>query len=204
MQNKLTIIFKCTKRPKAIKRALTAIRKQTDPDYQLLCLIDTKGRGMRWSNRNLKLTKQFITGNYVYTYEDDDEFIYNDFVKDIKQANLPDITFVKSYIIDKLYPLEETWGIKPEPAKIGTPCFISSNKIYQDYIHYADVDGASDWEYISKVWEKPDLKVKWWDQIVNKSYRMDKKLETNEAVDFKSILDQFDIPEADRIYGWDH
>ena len=206
MQNKLTIIFKCTKRPKGIRRALTAIRRQTDPDYQLLCLIDEKGRGMGWSNRNLMHTKQNITGDYIYTYEDDDEMIYDDFVKDLKKITSNrtvqhDLILVRAYIKDELYPKEETWLKEPQPAKIGTPCFVSANRIYQEYIHYADVDGASDWEYISKVWEKPNLKVYWWNEIVNKSFRMDKKLETDDEVDFGAILDEFDVPEKDRIYG---
>lgn len=207
----VTFVMRCTKRPKELIRAVTSIRKQTDDDYQLLFLIDTKGRGIPWANSNLSYTKQYVKGKYVYLYEDDDEFIHNDFVKDLKpivKNNNPDVIFVRAYIGPNsgdgkdLYPKEETWLKEPEPAKIGTPCYIVSNEIYKDYIHYYDTPQAADWFFISEVWKKEGLNVYWWNEIVNKSYRMDKKID--DKADIIKTLDKLKVPEEDRIYGVDH
>jgi hypothetical protein len=208
----LTFVFRCTKRYKPIKRALSSLRKQTDRDYQILCLADEKGRGIGWANHNLPKQKQYVRGKYVYLYEDDDEFIYNGFVKKLKRIvkknNNPDVIFVKAFIgagADKtnkdisLYPLKKYWGKKPGLAKIGTPCFIVSNEIYQEYIQYFAKNRSADYNFISHVWEKKDLKVFWWDKIVNKSFRMNNKVEEKDF-NMGKVFKGFKIPKQDRIY----
>ena len=210
----LTFVLRCTRRSFGLQRSLSTLRKQTDNDYQILCLIDEKGRGIRWANKNLCYTNQYVKGKYVYLSEDDDEFQHIDFIKDLKDIvflNSPDVIFVRSYIgcnnqceeIERnIYPLEKTWEKEPQPACIGTPCFVVTNEIYQKYIkHYNKVRGA-DINFISHIYNTKGLKIYWWNKIVNKSYRMDNRKD-KEDVDFEKILDEFNIPIEDRIYGED-
>jgi hypothetical protein len=201
----LTIVFRCTNRPAGIRRALEALRAQSDQDYQLLCLIDDKGRGIPWANKNLKYTKQHVKGEYVYMYEDDDQLQYVDFVKDLKRIvsdTQADVVMCKALIWDKVFPTALVWQNKPIISQIGTPCFAVSNKVYQRHVHAEDVQKCGDFHFISDVWTK-GYRTYWWNEVVNSSNHLRGKTESLDQP-LNSIFDEFNVPEEDRIWGTDH
>lgn len=201
----ITFVFRCTNRPAGIHRALASLQKQSDPDYQILCLIDDKGRGIPWANKNLKHTKQHVRGKFVYMYEDDDEFQHPDFIKDLKRIvadHEPQVIMCKALIENKVFPKPLVWRNKPIISQIGTPCFIVSNEVHQAHVHAEDVQKCGDYHFISDVWTG-GYKTYWWDQVVNSSSHDRGKRSTGET-DIGEILDAFRIPEADRVWGQDH
>ena len=200
----LTFAFRLTTRPAGIHKALSSLKKQTDQDFQTLCLIDDKGRGIPWANKNLKHTKQHVKGKYVYMLEDDDELQYNDLVKDLKAivkgAN-PHVVMVKALIEGKAYPSSMVWHNKPIISQIGTPCFIVSNEVYQKHVHAEDVQKCGDYHFISDVWTKK-YPTYWWDKVINSSTHA--RGQREDECNFTEIFDEFNIPEEDRIFGQDH
>jgi hypothetical protein len=200
----LTFVFRCTNRPAGIHRALSSLRKQTDQDFQTLCLIDDVGRGIPWANKNLKHTKQHVKGKFVYMLEDDDDFLHDDFIKDLKKIvsdHSPGVIMCKALIEGKVFPKPLVWRNKPIISQIGTPCFIVSNAVYQRHVHAEDVQKCGDFHFLSDLWPMK-YPTYWWDQVVNASSHDRGK--RADKVDIAGILDVFNIPDEDRIWGQDH
>ena len=200
----MTFIFRCTNRPQGIKRALRALRKQTDYDYQILCLVDDQVRGLAFANESLAVAKHLVKGKYVYIYEDDDEFIHHDFIKELKERvkdSDPDVIMVKSKIGEVTYPTEG-WEQRPILGKIGMPCFCVSNVVYQKHAEEFNTDDCADYHFLKDVFDYP-YKIDWWDKMINHAYSYHRTKIENEPINFRSILKKFDIPTMDIIYGHD-
>ena len=200
----LTFAFRLTTRPAGIHKALSSLKKQTDQDFQTLCLIDDKGRGIGWANKNLKHTKQHVRGQYVYMFEDDDEMLHDDFVRDLKgivKRRNPSVVMCKALIEGKPYPTSLVWQNRPIISQIGTPCFIVSREVYLAHVHAEDVQKCGDFHFISDVWTR-GYPTYWWDRVINSSTHA--RGQRAKTADIRGILDAFDIPEEDRVWGQDH
>ena len=113
----LTFAFRLTTRPAGIHKALSSLKKQTDQDFQTLCLIDDKGRGIGWANKNLKHI--IGTSDLAIAIKDTDPYT-NGLAKIIDPyMNIPEneITFTYTYknLIRKLIDFFQDPILRDDP-----------------------------------------------------------------------------------------
>jgi len=165
------------RRPKMFELNTISVSSQKDKDFEHVILYDFIGIGSAKANQMFFQNKESVLGDYVFMLDDDDIFISDEFVGDIKKIvkenNRPGIIFVRMLINDSLLPTTNlVWG-KDILYKhhIGTSCFVMRNDLWQDNIHLFSATQIGDFDFINCVFEKKPT-VFWQDKIYSKTLRV--------------------------------
>jgi len=134
-----------------------SIEMQTDNDYVHLILEDKIGIGSHKANLMFNENKDFVEGEYVFMLDDDDCFIRNDFISDMKSIsikyNYPEIIFVQMTLGGRLIPDEFCWKkTKMKKNHIGTSCFVMRRDIWKKNIHMFSESQTGDFDFIDHVY----------------------------------------------------
>lgn len=163
----LSIITRCYKRPKSLKRCIESVKMQTDSDFEHLMIIDEKGHGLHWANRQIASCKDKCNGHYIYVLDDDDFLLCDNFIEEFKALvtilnRLPDVIICKGYIAADLFPT--VWKNTPQRKQIAAPNFIVKNEIFTNHAHQWNQPCAGDFYFIDTVL-KSGATVFWWDKV---------------------------------------
>jgi hypothetical protein len=165
----LTRHFETENRKKWFEINKNSVSAQTDNDYVHLILEDKIGVGSHKANLMFSENKEFVTGEYVFMLDDDDCFIRNDFISDIKNIcikhNYPEVIFVQMTLGGRLIPDEYCWKKpKMERNHIGTSCFVMRRDIWTENIHTFSESQTGDFDFINHVYNKKPT-VYWQEKI---------------------------------------
>lgn len=168
----ITIItrhFNSENRAKWFELNKKSVEMQTDNDYVHLILEDKIGIGSHKANLMFNENKDFVEGEYVFMLDDDDCFIRNDFISDMKSIsikyNYPEVIFVQMTLGGRLIPDEYCWKkAKMEKNHIGTSCFVMRRDIWKKNIHMFSESQTGDFDFINHVYNKKPT-VYWQEKI---------------------------------------
>jgi hypothetical protein len=157
-------------RPIMYKQHMESVNAQTDPDFEHVIIYDNIGCGVAKANLSFYRNRKRIKGKYVFMLDDDDVFISNKFVEDLKsivqkQPNVGMI-FVRMYINGENYPTDMVW--KKDVLfqnHIGTSNVVVRNDLYQKYIQCFFAMQTGDFQFINTVF-KSKTEVYWRDDVV--------------------------------------
>jgi len=165
------------KRPEMFKKCLSSVDMQKDKDFEHIILLDKIGIGIAKANQMFYKYRKRVVGEYVFMLDDDDVFVTDTFVGDIKRIakenNNPDIIFVRMLINDSVLPSEVVWE-KDHLTKchIGTSCFVMRNNLWQENIHnFASIPTTGDFHFINSVFQKKPT-MYWQDKLYSKTLRV--------------------------------
>lgn len=168
----LTVVTRCFKRPLLLRENVKSLKRQTDPDYEQVFIIDRKGLGLAAADKALNEYKDLNIGRYILVLDDDDMVLESRFIATIKaiaKNKDPDVMiwrgrFGKGYLTD-LPPKDTNWGKTVVKAKIGSFNYAIKNELYKRYIHVCKSGIAGDFDFLKKVLNHCPLhKVEWIDK----------------------------------------
>ena len=164
------------KRPNMLKKCIESIKAQTSDDYIHILFRDDKskeGYGVFNADKSLMKIKN-IDARYVMVLDDDDMFVYPDFVKEFKsivdRSNV-DIMFFKGKIGGGVFPPPDVWEKAPVKCRIGSFNFAVRLDIWIKYIHtWNPIKGCADYRFIAHCYDNTE-KHFWFDRVVVKTQK---------------------------------
>jgi len=161
------------------KNCCNSVSMQKDQDFDHVIINDNVGIGSLQANQLFVKNKYKVKGDYVFILDDDDVFISDEFIGDMKEIVdkfNPSIIFVRMLINDELYPTEMNW-LKNKLYKnhIGVSNIVIRNDIWQEYIHTFSTIQTGDFEFINNVFTSlPISDIFWSDKLYTKTTRVSK------------------------------
>lgn len=120
--------------------------------------------------------RERVIGEYVYILDDDDYLTYPHFIRDLKaicDEHQPDVVICKGHINGNVLPTLPVYDRKfPVRGCIGSPNFIVTNELYQQYCQFwtREVNKdfrAGDFHFINAIFTHTKPKVYWdWNKTV--------------------------------------
>jgi glycosyltransferase involved in cell wall biosynthesis len=159
------------------KQHLASVEMQKDRDFEHIVLKDNVGIGVAKANQLFFQNKDRVNGDYVFMLDDDDIFITDDFVSDMKyiamNTNYPGIIFIRMQINEDIVPTEKIWNTnRLLKCHIGTSCFIMRSDLWKENIqHFASIPTTGDFHFINTVFSK-NPKVFWQNKLYSKTLRV--------------------------------
>jgi hypothetical protein len=105
----LTILTRCHYRTNELENNIKALNLQSDPDFQQIFFVDTKGSCYgRCGDVFDMFGRELIKGIFVYVLDDDNFVIDNELIQDLKQRLVKEIfniAIIKSIIENRAFPL---------------------------------------------------------------------------------------------------
>lgn len=163
-------------RPNMFKKCQESVLMQKDHDFEHIVIEDKIGIGSAKANGLFYKNKERVTGKYVVILDDDDIFISDEFVGDMKeiakQNNNPGIIFIRMMINDELYPTSVDWKVnKLYPNHIGMTNFVIREDLWKKYIYNLTEIQIGDFNFINTVF-KTNPTMYWQDKIYSKTTRV--------------------------------
>lgn len=163
------------KRAEMFGNCCASVEMQKDQDFDHVIIKDMVGVGSAKANLLFCANKDRVRGQYVFMLDDDDIFISDEFVGDMKRIVMehsPEMIFVRMLINDELYPTPMVWE-KPRLYQnhIGTSNVVLRNDLWQKYIGLFTDLQVGDFVFINSVFlSRP--KIFWQDKLYSKTTRV--------------------------------
>jgi hypothetical protein len=166
----LTIITRCFKRPNGLSKNQSSIAELSDQDFEQIFITDSEGVGLAEANKSFGFVNDLIEGKYVFLLDDDDFITNPEMISELKKISDeydPDVIFFRMTIKNNqngnYYPTTELcWGNKPIIARIGGSCFVVKSEVYKKFIHHFAKPRCGDFYFIEAVFNS-GAKVYWHD-----------------------------------------
>lgn len=144
-----------------------SLQSQTSRDWEQTILVDEQRRGVEWANGNLATVE--ATGDYIWFLDDDNECLFNDFVRRLKaeaEANQnPELIIVR---IDHghlgILPNDLRWEQRPLEGMFDGGCLVIRRDIWNRYRHLWQAEYCADFLFADALWDKL-TSIHWWDVI---------------------------------------
>lgn len=170
----LSIVTRCSKRPKALRRCVASVRKQTCLDAEQIFLVDRSHRGLKYANEQFYRYRRVPSGEYVWALDDDDLMNDRDFILRVRataRETEPDVILVKTIHehTGKVHPGPGIWDLDWEGGERcefwvgGGYCVVVKREVWvrhlENYYEGQDVDWATggDWHFITSLIDDPSL-----------------------------------------------
>ena len=162
----LTVVTRSYKRPQALARCVQSVACQSDPDVEHVIVHDALGRGIGWSQENLRNVP--IGGEWVYVLDDDDYLIDDRFIENLKvlvAERNPEVVFVKMDMLWSILPPKTANG--PLLGQIAVSCFVVKRAVWLEHVNDFQPIYEGDYTFIRAVWdcEKRHRRA-WLDRVV--------------------------------------
>lgn len=158
-----------------LNRCIQSVRQQSCEDYQHMVVEDTsKHYDVHAADSMFSRFKDGIKGRYVYMLDDDDYLIDEDFIGVIRSAaqqECPDVIMVRMERAVKPFndvlPPRNLWEKRPQPGKVGAPCFIIKANVWKEYCYLfgKPTKGHGDHCLIATLWDE-GYKFHWLNRVV--------------------------------------
>lgn len=161
-------------REEEFARCVKSIRNQPCHDYQHLVVEDVTPYDVHEADKLFHIHRDEVVGRYVHMLDDDDYLIDNDFIGTVRQIaedDDPDVVIVKMHRampqFDDVLPPSHLWGKRPEPGKIGAPCFVVRASVWKKRCKLFGwpTKGHGDHCLIAALWDE-GYRFHWLDRIV--------------------------------------
>ena len=163
------------KRTEMFGNCCASVSMQKDQDFDHVIIKDMVGIGSAKANLLFHANRDRVKGQYVFMLDDDDIFISDEFVGDMKrivEEHSPEMIFVRMLINEELYPTSVVWE-KPRLHQnhIGTSNVVLRNDLWQRYISmFSDIQ-VGDFVFINSVFlSRP--KMFWQNKLYSKTTRV--------------------------------
>ncbi len=163
-------------RPNMFKKCQESVLMQNDHDFEHIVIEDKIGIGSAKANGLFYKNKERVIGKYVFMLDDDNVFLTDDFVENIKtivrENNNPGLIFVRMLLNEELYPTSVDWKVdKLHPNHIDTANVVVRSDLWHKYIHcFAEIQ-TGDFLFIDNVF-KSNPTVYWQDKVYSRTMRV--------------------------------
>jgi hypothetical protein len=157
----LTIMTRhCVGREELLERNQRSLRRQSDPDFEQILIVDEVGRGLAWAEKQLEANRDRTSGCYVYILDDDDYLADDEFIKEAKRAASkfnPDVIMVRMRRLPyypQVLPENGYWSKAPEMGHVGAPCYLVRRELWKAHIHrFSDAPYPGDFYFVRHLYD---------------------------------------------------
>jgi hypothetical protein len=171
----LSIVTRCHKRPQGLQRCLESISKQTDPDYENVLIVDTKGIGVIKANGLFYQHRDRVRGEYVHLLDDDDVLVDTELVWRLKciakTHGWPDVIMFRAvHPGGQIKPPDKLWGQRPVGSEIGGESYVVKREIWKRHIKTFGEHGyPGDFYFITELFNN-GYSIFWCDTVIAQAF----------------------------------
>ena len=156
----LTVVTRCYKRPKALKKNIRSLEMQTEQDFEQVFIVDEEGKGLHEANK--ALASATVRGDYVMVLDDDDMLSCPDSIATMGAAvghHEPDLlVFRGDHGPRGILPPDALWGKRLQHGYISSCDFITRREVWERHIEAFGVPRAGDFRFLCSVMaDDPDV-----------------------------------------------
>ena len=158
-----------------LARNKASLARQTDPDYEVILIVDDVGRGVPWANKQLAAVAPRIKGRYVFVLDDDDEIVDDTLIMSVKLcvgATGADLIIHKmDHGPAGIFPDAEYWGKRPVLGHFGMSAAVMSASLYRTAITKIQERRAGDIYYYQALYDHA-TRIEWEDRVISRVQRI--------------------------------
>lgn len=116
---------------------IESVRAQTDPDWEIVFVVDKEKQGIAWANRAMVQNAHRARGQWVYHLDDDTRLLDRRFVARVKafvaRNSRAEVVMVRSrreQMKEKEMPVKH-WGGTPIPMRCNSLCHVTRADVWK-------------------------------------------------------------------------